>query len=114
MPQSARKLVSALTGEGIAELVSAIGESLVPIAPPAGTAVAFTAEQVAGLDAARIAIESHDAAALTAALEGIAGWARVEGLELLDIAHGVVRCPIIAAGISAASDLRSTAIAGDA
>jgi tRNA modification GTPase len=51
------QFVSALTGQGISELLVAIERWLVPMAPPAGAAVAFTASQVAGLEAARAAIE---------------------------------------------------------
>jgi tRNA modification GTPase len=54
-------VVSALDGEGIAELISAIAHTLVPTSLPAGMAVPFTSEQVAGLTAVRVAIERHDA-----------------------------------------------------
>ena len=66
---SGRILASALTGEGIADLVTAIGRELVPAAPPAGTAVPFTAEQFAALDAARRAVDRRDTAAALAALQ---------------------------------------------
>ena len=54
-------LVSALTGEGIADLISAMARTLVPTSFPPGSAVPFTSEQVDGLTAARAAIERHDA-----------------------------------------------------
>jgi tRNA modification GTPase len=58
-------LVSALKREGVAELMSAIGRALVPDSFPAGTAVPFTAEQVAALAAAKAAIvERHAKAAI--------------------------------------------------
>jgi tRNA modification GTPase len=57
---------SAVTGEGMAELLAAIGAMLVPRAPAAGAAVPFTHEQVASLDTARAAIEQRDAAAIAA------------------------------------------------
>ena len=51
---------SAITGEGIAALLAAIAQTLVPAAPPPGAAVPFTAEQVAILTLARAAIERRD------------------------------------------------------
>jgi tRNA modification GTPase len=60
---------SAVTGAGIAELIAAIGRALVPCAPASGSAVPFTAEQVAALEAARVAVAAHDAAATLAALQ---------------------------------------------
>jgi tRNA modification GTPase len=53
-------MVSALTGEGIQDLIPAIISALVPDCPPAGAPVPFTIEQVNALVAARQAIEQHD------------------------------------------------------
>jgi tRNA modification GTPase len=55
------RLVSALNGEGIADLISAIAEALVPTSFPPGSAVPFTSELVDGLTAAKAAVEQHDA-----------------------------------------------------
>jgi tRNA modification GTPase len=44
--------VSARTGEGVAELLSALGNRLVPRPPPAGAAVPFTAELADRIEAA--------------------------------------------------------------
>ena len=63
--------VSALTGQGIAELLVAIERLLVPLSPPAGAAVAFTPAQIAGLDAARVAIDMADVGAADAALAAL-------------------------------------------
>jgi tRNA modification GTPase len=60
---------SALTGDGIAELIAAIGRALVPLAPELGIAVPFTAEQIAALEAARAAVAVQDAAASLTALQ---------------------------------------------
>jgi tRNA U34 5-carboxymethylaminomethyl modifying GTPase MnmE/TrmE len=60
---------SALTGEGIADLVAAIGLTLVPSPPAAGAAVPFTTEQIAQFDAAGAAIFQRDGAAATGCLE---------------------------------------------
>jgi tRNA modification GTPase len=65
------QLLSALTGEGIAELIVAIGKALIPVAPPPGTAVPFTAALIAGLDVAHTAIERRDASAAEAALNAL-------------------------------------------
>jgi tRNA modification GTPase len=54
-------LVSALKGEGIDDLISAIAGTLVPTSFPPGSAVPFTSEQVDGLTAAKAAVEQHDA-----------------------------------------------------
>jgi tRNA modification GTPase len=59
---------SAVTGEGVNELIAAIADTLVPCAPAPGTAVPFTAEQIASLEAAQIAVTAHDVAASLAAL----------------------------------------------
>lgn len=55
--------VSALNGEGIADLILAIARALVPTAFPAGSAVPFTSEQFTGLAAAKSAVEQRDAVA---------------------------------------------------
>jgi tRNA modification GTPase len=73
-PQSAIRephFVSALTGQGIAELIAAIAAELVPTAPPVGAAVAFTAEQIAGLQSARHAIERRNPAEACAELQSL-------------------------------------------
>jgi tRNA modification GTPase len=59
---------SAVTGEGIAVLVAAIGTSLVSVPPEAGAAVPFTAEQVERLEAALADARHHDAAAVLESL----------------------------------------------
>ncbi len=46
-------LVSALTGEGIAELASTISSVLAPVVPPPGSAIPFTIEQIERLIGAR-------------------------------------------------------------
>jgi tRNA modification GTPase len=63
--------VSALTGQGIAELLVAIEHLLVPTAPPAGAAVPFTMHQVAGLESALDAIILADYTAADAALMSV-------------------------------------------
>jgi tRNA modification GTPase len=63
--------VSALTGEGVGELIAAIGGALVPVAPPAGAAVAFTREQVSHLEAAHHAVLDRDASRADAALAAL-------------------------------------------
>jgi tRNA modification GTPase len=68
---SPRVLTSAVTGEGIGALVSAIGQVLVPVAPAAGSAVPFTAQHLAALDAALAAAEARDACAAGAALQSL-------------------------------------------
>ena len=60
---------SAVTGEGIANLVAAIGQALVPLPPIARAAVPFTAEQVERLEEARSAARERDAAAVTRSLQ---------------------------------------------
>jgi tRNA modification GTPase len=62
---------SALTGEGIPELLRAIAQSLVPKIPPAGTAVPFTAPQVQHLQSARAAIDEQDAPLATMPLHAL-------------------------------------------
>jgi tRNA modification GTPase len=65
---------SAITGDGLADLVAAIARALVPASPAAGAAVPFTVEQVAGLETARAAVQCEDASvglpALNALLTG--------------------------------------------
>jgi tRNA modification GTPase len=63
--------VSALNGEGISELISSIARRLVPISPPAGSAVPFTTEQVDGLAAAAVFIEQRDATAASEVLHAL-------------------------------------------
>jgi tRNA modification GTPase len=65
------RYVSALTGQGIAELLVAMERMLVPAAPSAGAAVAFTRHQVAGLEAAREAIDRADIGAAEVALSSV-------------------------------------------
>lgn len=62
---------SAVTGEGLPDLMSAIAETLVPTAPPAGEAVPFIAEQVASLEAALRAVAEKDASRATHLLNGL-------------------------------------------
>jgi tRNA modification GTPase len=62
---------SALTGQGIAELAAAIGESLVPNPPASGAAVPFTAGQVESLAVARTAIGRQHASAASEALQAM-------------------------------------------
>jgi tRNA modification GTPase len=64
-------LVSALTGEGVPNLITAIGKALVPEAPPAGVAVPFTRQQIANLEAARQAVLDRDARRADAALAAL-------------------------------------------
>jgi len=64
-------LTSALTGEGIAQLLASIGRVLVPVAPAPGAAVPFTPDQVASLDLARTAINQRDAAAVRTVLMSV-------------------------------------------
>jgi tRNA modification GTPase len=64
-------MTSAVTGEGIAPLVNAIGRALVPSPPAAGAAVPFTADQVQRLEDARAAIARHDAAAADRCLRAL-------------------------------------------
>jgi tRNA modification GTPase len=62
---------SALTGEGLADLVGAIARALVPATPRAGAAVPFTSPQVAGLESARRAIDREDGSKAVAALNAL-------------------------------------------
>jgi tRNA modification GTPase len=71
-PDIARPLaISALDGEGIGDLISAIARALVPVSVSAGSAVPFTSEQFDGLAAAKSAIDKQDAAAATAFLQAL-------------------------------------------
>lgn len=70
-PAADELLTSAVTGEGIDELVRAIGRTLVPVAPERGAAVPFTADQVAALDEARAAIRGREALTARDALESL-------------------------------------------
>jgi tRNA modification GTPase len=73
-PQSAflnPQFASALTGQGIADLTTAIGTALVPLVPPPAAAVPFTVQQISGLDVARAAIERRDAIAVKEALNAL-------------------------------------------
>jgi tRNA modification GTPase len=60
--------VSAVTGQGIPQLIEAIGMALVPAPPSLGDAVPFTADQVERLTAARRATDKRDAAAVASSL----------------------------------------------
>ena len=62
---------SAATGDGIAALVAAIGNALVPTPPPAGAAVPFTEPQLTALEHARAAISRDDVPAARAALQSL-------------------------------------------
>jgi tRNA modification GTPase len=64
-------LLSALTGEGIPALISAIGHALVPRQLAAGSAVPFTTDQFAALGTVKSAIERRNTAAATAALHAM-------------------------------------------
>jgi tRNA modification GTPase len=63
--------VSALTSEGVPELIAAIGAVLVPESPPTGAAVTFTREQFAYLEAAQQAVLDRDAKRADAALAAL-------------------------------------------
>jgi tRNA modification GTPase len=63
--------VSALTGEGIPDLISTVGRTLAPTTLPAGSAVPFTMRQVDGITAARAAVERRDAMAATDLLHAL-------------------------------------------
>jgi tRNA modification GTPase len=67
---------SAATGAGIAELLETISRSLVPIAPPAGSAVPFMSAHLASLEAARAAIDKGDTRSALAALQPLLAAAR--------------------------------------
>jgi tRNA modification GTPase len=68
---------SAVTGEGIADLVAAVGRALVPSAPAPGSAVPFTSDQIEALDAAHAAVERRDSNGAATALHPLlahGGW----------------------------------------
>jgi hypothetical protein len=71
--------VSALTGEGIAGLVTAISTALVSHAPASGTAVPFTTAQFDRLSVARNAVEQRDTMAATHALQSLLATAEGSG-----------------------------------
>ncbi|MCI0492304.1 MAG: 50S ribosome-binding GTPase [Planctomycetes bacterium] len=62
---------SAITGAGIAQLVNAISQAIVSVAPAAGDAVPFSTEQVAALAAASTAIASRNARAACRVLNSL-------------------------------------------
>ena len=64
-------LVSALNGEGVADLIAAIARMLAPKSLPAGSAAPFTLEQVDALAAAKTAVEQRDAAAASDLLQAM-------------------------------------------
>jgi tRNA modification GTPase len=64
-------LTSAMNGQGIDALVTAIGRTLVPVAPAAGAAVPFAANQIAAIGRARAAVEHRDGAAASGALQSL-------------------------------------------
>ncbi|HEX3600314.1 MAG TPA: hypothetical protein VHU84_09220, partial [Lacipirellulaceae bacterium] len=70
--------MSAFTGQGIAELIAAIGAILVPTPPPANAAVPFAPEQVEALVTARNAIEKRDANVAIESLQSLLAPANSE------------------------------------
>ncbi len=70
---------SAVTGEGVAELIAAVGRALVPLQPAPDSAVPFTAEQTAALEGARAAAAANDTAACLAALQPLLARDSVAG-----------------------------------
>jgi len=62
---------SAITGEGISHLIDEMARRLVPNAPPPGTAVPFTAEQIEAIQRALAAVESGDIHSALSALRQI-------------------------------------------
>jgi tRNA modification GTPase len=67
----APRLISAQTGEGVPSLVTEIGRMLVPKAPAAGAAVPFTADQLAALDRAGVAVCNCDPRSVHGALQAL-------------------------------------------
>jgi tRNA modification GTPase len=63
--------VSALTGEGLADMISAIARTLAPVSPAAGSAVPFTSEQLDGLTLAKAAVDRRDAKAAVQLLHAL-------------------------------------------
>jgi tRNA modification GTPase len=68
--------VSAMTSDGIPDLIATIARELVPISHPAGSPVPFTTDQVEGLAAARALIELRDANAASDRLQALLTHAR--------------------------------------
>jgi tRNA modification GTPase len=66
-------LTSAATGDGIGELIAAIGRALVPNPPAAGAAVPFTTAQIERLEAALSACNEGDAATVILILKTLCG-----------------------------------------
>ncbi len=66
---------SAITGEGIDELITAISRALVPHGPPAGAPIPFTARQIESLVVAGNAIKRRQAAATHEALQSLLAFA---------------------------------------
>jgi tRNA modification GTPase len=64
-------VVSALNGEGVADLISAIARTLAPTSLPPGSAVPFSVEHVDGLAAAKVAIDRRDANAASKLLHAL-------------------------------------------
>ena len=62
---------SAVTGQGIGELIAAIGRTLVPRAPAAGMAVPFNARHFEQLEVARQAIGERNASVAITALQSL-------------------------------------------
>jgi tRNA modification GTPase len=60
-----------VTGDGIATLLEAIGQRLVPVPPPRGAAVPFTPSQLAALDEAGAAIDRRDEHAAANAMQSL-------------------------------------------
>jgi tRNA U34 5-carboxymethylaminomethyl modifying GTPase MnmE/TrmE len=74
--------VSALNGEGVADLMSAIVSTLVPFTLAAGSAVPFTSEQVEGLAAAKVAILRRDGTAASNLMHALlTGRCHVSGVS---------------------------------
>jgi tRNA modification GTPase len=63
--------ISALSGEGLTNLLSAIAHTLVPVPLPAGSAVPFTPEQIDWFSAAKLAIDERDAPAANSFLHAL-------------------------------------------
>jgi tRNA modification GTPase len=70
-PRPEGRLTSALTGQGIDELVGAIGGRLVRDPPPCGAGVPFKADQVERLEAAAAALDRQDGARALGAVVGL-------------------------------------------
>ncbi|MFH1918960.1 MAG: GTPase [Planctomycetota bacterium] len=70
-PRPAGLWTSALTGQGIEDLVGLIANRLVPDPPPRGAAVPFSADQINHLREAAAAASRHDLPAALAAIEDL-------------------------------------------